>query len=195
MKKITAIIAVIISMLLILLLASGCKQNIAERIAEEAIEKAIEQDSGENVEIDLDEGEITIESDEGEVNISSDEESVEISSDEGEVNIGTGTELPEGFPGIVPVYPDMEINASWKATEEDKNSFSISGVTEDSVEDVIAWYKDNLGGWNIEGEYTMSADEGTTSTLNVSGDGYTLDVMVVDSEDDQTAIFMSVLEE
>jgi len=68
MKKIIAITAVIVPMLLILVLASGCfGQNIAEKIAEEAIEKAIESDSGENVDIDLDDGEMTIESDDGDV--------------------------------------------------------------------------------------------------------------------------------
>ena len=196
MKKTIVIIAVVVSMLLVLLLASGCfGQNIAEKIAEEAIEKAIEKDSGENVEIDLEEGEMTIKSDDGEVNISSDDDTVEISSDDGEFTIGSGAELPEDFPGNVPVYPDMEINTSWKSTENDKDSFSISGLTEDAGDDVFEWYKDKLSGWNIEGEFTMSGDEGKTSTLSAKGDGLIITIMVIETEDEGTTVVQTVVEE
>ena len=43
------------------------------KIAEEAIEKAIEKDSGENVEIDLEDGEVSIQSDDGGADISADD--------------------------------------------------------------------------------------------------------------------------
>ncbi len=196
MKKLFAITAVVVSMLLVLFAASGCfGQNIVERIAEEAIEKAIEKDSGENVEIDLEEGEMTIQSDEGEVSISSDDDSIEIKSDEGEVTIGVGTELPDGFPGNVPVYPDMEITTSWKSTENDKASYSISGLTDDGGDGVFAWYKDKLSGWDIEGEFTMSGDDGKTSTLSAKGSGLVVTVMVFETEDEGTTIVQTVVEE
>ncbi|GEM_PF-714180 len=197
MKKIIVIAAVIASMLLVLLLASGCKfgQNIAEKIAEEAIEKAIEKDSGENVEIDLEDGEVSIQSDDGGVDISADDETVEIKSDEGEVAIGSGAELPEGFPENVAVYPDMEINTSWKSTENDKDSFSISGTTEDAGDDVFAWYKDKLSSWNIEGEFTMSGDDGKTSTLTANGEGLIITIMVIETKDEGTAVVQTVIQE
>ena len=196
MKKIIAVAAVVVSMLLALLLASGCfGQNIAEKIAEEAIEKAIEKDSGENVEIDLDDGEMSIESDDGEVSISSDDDSVEISSDDGDLTIGSSAEIHEDFPDNVPVYPDMEINTSWKSTENDKDSFSISGLTDDAGDDVFAWYKDKLSGWEIEGEFTMSGDDGKTSTLSAKGSGLTMTIMVIETKDEGTAVVQTVVEE
>ncbi len=196
MKRLTVVIAVIVSMLLVLLLASGCfGQNIAERIAEEAIEKAIEKDSGENVEVDLGNDGITIEGEDGEVTISSDDETVEIKSDDGEFTIGSGAELPEGFPGNVPVYPDMEITTSWRSTDNDKDNYSISGLTEDAGDDVFAWYKDKLSGWNIEGEFTVNVDEGKSSSLTAKGDGLILTIMVIETEDDGTAVVQTVTEE
>ncbi|MFC2159345.1 hypothetical protein ACFLQS_01360 [Actinomycetota bacterium] len=197
MKKIIAIIAVVVSILLVLFAVSGCKvgQNIAENIAEEAIERAIEKESGENVEIDLEEGEMTIKGEDGEVNISSDDDTVEIKSDEGEATFGSGAELPEGFPGNVPVYPDMELTTSWKSTEGDKDNYSISGLTEDAGDDVFEWYKDKLSGWNIEGEFTMSGDDGKTSTLSAKGDGLTVTIMVIETEDEGTAVVQTVVEE
>jgi hypothetical protein len=196
MKKLFALAALIVSMLLVLFAASGCfGQNIAEKIAEEVIEKAIEKDSGENVEIDLEDGEISIQSDEGEISISSDDDSIEIKSDDGEVTIGTGTELPDGFPGNVPVYPDMEITTAWKVTENDKDSYSISALTEDAGDDVFAWYKEKLSGWDIEGEFTMSGDDGKTSTLSAKGSGLVVTVMVFETEDEGTTIVQTVVEE
>jgi hypothetical protein len=196
MKRLTAIIALTVSMLLVLLLASGCfGQNIAERIAEEVIEKAIEEDNGENVEIDLDDDGITIKGEDGEVSISADDETVEIKSDDGEFTIGIGAELPEGFPGNVPVYPDMEITTSWKSTEDDKVSFSISGLTEEAGDDVFAWYKDKLSGWEIESEFTASGDDVKTSSLSVKSDGLIMVLMVIESDDEGTIITQSVTEE
>lgn len=196
MKKLFAITAVIVSMLLVLLAASGCfGQNIAEKIAEEAIEKAIEKDSGENVEIDLEDGEMTIQGDDGEVNISSDDDTVKIESDDGEVTFGSGAELPDDFPGNVPVYPDMEITTSWTSTENDKASYSISGLTDDEGDGVFAWYKDELSGWNIEGEFTMSGDDGKTSTLSAKGSGFVVTIMVFETEDEGTTIVQTVVEE
>jgi hypothetical protein len=197
MKKIIVIIAVTVSLMLVLFMTGGCKvgQNIAENIAEEAIERAIEKESGEDVEIDLEEGEITIQGEDGEVNISSDDDTVEIKSDDGEVTFGSGAELPEGFPGNVPVYPDMELTTSWKSTEDDKNNYSISGLTEDAGDDVFAWYKDKLSGWDIEGEFTMSGDEGKTSTLSAKGSGLIVTIMVIETEDEGTAVVQTVTEE
>ena len=195
MKKLLVITAVIVSMLIVLFFTGGCfGQSIAERVAEEAIEKAIEEESGEGVEIDLEEGEITIESDEGEMTISSDEESVDIKSDEGEATFGTGAELPDGFPGNVPVYPDMEITTSWKSTENDKDNYSISGVTDDPGDDVFNWYKDKLSGWDIEGEFTMSGDDGKTSTLSAKDGVYVITIMVLETEDEGTTVVQTVAE-
>lgn len=184
MKRIIAITAVVVSVLLALVFAGGCKgQRIAERIAEEAIEKAIEQDSGENVEIDLDEGEVTIQSDEGEVSISSDDETVEIKSDEGEATFGTGAELPEGFPDSVPVYENMTITSSWKSSEGDKNNYSITAISEDSVDDVFGWYKTKLEGWDIEGEFALDTDEGKTASLGANSGGIEMTLMTSDSDE------------
>ena len=178
MKKIIVITAVMVSMLLVLLLASGCfGQNVAEKIAEEVIEKAIEDEGGENVDIDLDDGEMTIE------------------SDDGEVSIAMGEDLPDNFPDNVPVYPDMEIISSWAVTEDNKDSYSVNGLTEDAGDDVFAWYKDSLSGWEIENEFSASGDDVKTSSLSATSGGLVVVIMVVETEDEGTSIMQSVTEE
>jgi len=189
MKKPITITAVVISVLLALVSAVGCLgQRIAEKVTEEAIEKAIEKESGENVEIDLEEGEINIQGEEGDVSISSDDESVEIKSDEGEATFGTGADLPEGFPEDVPVYGNMTITSSWKSTQDGKDNYSITGISQDSVDDVFEWYKSQLGGWDIEGEFVIDTDEGKTSSLGAGSGGMEMTLMVMESDEGTTIV-------
>lgn len=194
MKKVIPIIAVVLSIMLALVFAGSCKRSLAERITEEAIERAIEKESGGDVEIDLDEGEVTIQSDEGEVSISSDNETVEIESDEGSATFGTGADLPEGFPEIVPVYGNMEISASWVGTDEDGvTSWTVSGESQDSLDDVKAWYESQLSGWEITGQFAMESDDGATASINAMTDGYEFSLMITEDEDG-TYVFIGVTE-
>jgi hypothetical protein len=179
MRKITAIIAVIVSILLILVFTGGCKKNLAERLTEEAIERAIEKESGEDVDIDLDEGEITIQSDDGEVNISSDEETVEIQSDEGDVKIGENVDLPEGFPKDVPVYQNMDLHLAMSTG----NGYALSGISQDSVAEITNWYKDKLKDWKIVNETTFETDEGKSINLSVTKGEMDMTIMIIDTED------------
>ena len=178
MKKTLTITAILVSLLLVLVFAGGCLgQKISEKITEEVIEKAIESEGGENVDIDLDDGEMTIE------------------SDDGEVNISMGADLPDNFPDNVPVYPDMEIISSWAVTEDDKDSYSINGLTDDAGDDVFAWYKSKLSGWDIENEFSASGDDVKTSSLSAKSGGLVTVIMVVETEDEGTNIIQSVTEE
>lgn len=178
MKKTLTITAILVSLLLVLVFAGGCLgQKISEKITEKVIEKAIESEGGDNVDIDLDDGEMTIE------------------SDDGEVNISTGADLPDNFPDNVPVYPDMEIISSWAVTEDDKDSYSINGLTDDAGDDVFAWYKSKLSGWDIENEFSASGDDVKTSSLSAKSGGLVTVIMVVETEDEGTNIIQSVTEE
>lgn len=194
MKRTITIAAAVMATLLVLVFTGGCLgQRVAEKVTEKAIEKAIEKESGGNVDVDLEEGEVNVKSDDGEVNISSDDDSVEIKSDEGEATFGAGSDLPEGFPGDVPVYDNMTITTSWKSTEDGKNNYSITAMTEDSVDDVFDWYKGKLDGWDIEGEMTFDSDEGKTSSLGAGKGEMELQLMVM-SSDEGTTVVLTVTE-
>ena len=64
---------------------SGCGRLI-ERATEEAVAQAIEADSGEDVEIDFDDGEIRVESADGDVTFSADENGVQIDGTDADGN-------------------------------------------------------------------------------------------------------------
>jgi len=171
MKKVIALTAVVSLAIFMLFSVSGCfnlGQKVAEKITEEAVEKAIESEGGE-AEVDIG------------------EEGVSIKTDEGEMTYGGGAELPEGFPKVVPVYPDMQIVSSWKATDDEKESFSVSGIIGDSGKKIFDWYKSQLSNWDTEESEVTSGDESMYS-IYASNDAYDVSVIIMDveSEDEVT---------
>lgn len=167
MKKIAALAAVISLAIFVLFSGSGCfnlGQKVAEKVTGEIVEKAIESEGGE-AEVDIG------------------EEGVSIKTDEGEMTIGEGTDLPEGFPKVVPVYPDMQFSTSWKSVDDGKVSFSVSGVSSDPGKEIFDWYKGELGGWDIEGEVVAEDSGGSTFTISANDGTYSVYVMIWESED------------
>jgi len=175
MKKAIAFIFVL---LMVLFSVSGCR-SVEEKVAEKVIEKAAES-KGEDVDVDLS------------------EEGVTIKSDEGELNIGEGAELPDGFPDVVPINPDLQIVTSWKSTEEGKENFAVSALYDKgSGNEIFNWYKNELvsSGWEITNEYTVdSGDEGKSSSLQADNGGYDLVVVVMDTEE-EVSVMISVTEQ
>lgn len=168
MKKIVALTAVISMTIFMLFSVSGCfnlGQKVVEKITEEVIEKAIESEGGE-----------------AEVEIG--EEGVSIKTDEGEVTIGGDAELPEGFPKVVPVYPDMQLSTTWKSVDDGKDYFSVSGISSNPGKEVFDWYKSKLSGWDIEGEFVAESGGESTFTISANDGTYYLSVMIMESEDE-----------
>ncbi len=166
MKKLITLTLIISMAVFLSFSASGCfnaGQKIAEKITEENIEKSIESEGGE-----------------ADVDISEDQ--VSIKTDEGEMTIGQGAELPEGFPEAVPVYP-MEISSSWKSVEDGKDTFSVSGLTADSEEAVFNWYKSELGGWNIENEFSSQSDGENFYSISANNGTYNLILLITESDE------------
>lgn len=171
MKKIAALAAVISLAIFVLFSGSGCfnlGQKVAEKVTEKAVEKAIESEGGE-AEVDIG------------------EEGVSIKTDEGEMTIG-GADLPDGFPGVVPVYPDMEIITSSKSIDDGKESFFVGGASSDSGKEIFDWYKGELRGWDIEGEFVAESGGESTFTISANDGTYSVSVMIMESEDEVTVM-------
>ncbi|MBM3702780.1 MAG: hypothetical protein FJW63_07335 [Actinobacteria bacterium] len=170
MKKAIALVLVISLAIFMLFSVSGCfniGQKVAEKVTEKAVEKAIESEGGE-AEVDITEGEVSVK------------------TDESEITVGEGVELPEGFPKIVPVYPDIEILSSLKSTEDGKQTFSVSGTTSDSGNEVFNWYKSQLGGWEIESEFTSESEGEIFSSISANNGTYSLVVTIIETDEGTT---------
>ncbi|MFO7929639.1 MAG: hypothetical protein R6U35_08230, partial [Candidatus Humimicrobiaceae bacterium] len=114
-------------------------------------------------------------------------------TEEGEVTYSEGgTELPEGFPNAVPVYPDLNIVSSSSFKEEGSQAYTVMGSYTGNGEDVFNWYKDQLASWDIESEQSTDlGEEGLFYTINASSGNYTLNVTVTESEG-ENAVLLNV---
>ncbi|MEP1124564.1 MAG: hypothetical protein ABJH68_11815 [Ilumatobacter sp.] len=102
------------------ILSTGCGR-LVERASEEAVEQAIENDSGEEVDIDFDDGGVRVESADGDITFNADENGVQIDGADADGN-------------------DISINA-------DENGFEAEGPDGE----VVTGAADGDGGFTVEG--------------------------------------------
>lgn len=127
------------------------------------------------------------------VDINSEDGSFSVKSDDGSFTYGT-EELPEGFPSNIPLYEGQKLTSSYRSSTDSGNTWSVTAETNDSVDKVDDYFDEKFTGWTNEGEF---AANGTTSTTyrqgtlsvsltigkNVSGDKTNISYLV--SEDKQ----------
>lgn len=157
MKKVTIFLTLSLAIAVVMLFTTGCtnpwQHAVQEEAAEKATERALERAAGGNVDVD-------IEGDGG---------TTTITSEEGETTWGS-TEIPENFPGNVPVYPNATVTFSHVGAGADGESASASLETTDDVDTVSSWYKTEIdnNGWSIEG--TDSWGTGSEKYISYMGE-------------------------
>ena len=176
MKKIIIIAFIAVVSLALVFAMGGCAQQAAERIVERAIEQAAEAE-GEDVDIDLSEGEINISDEEG-----------------NEMSFGGG-DIPDDWPSVVPVNKNIDIAFSASQTTDGKKGWSISGLYDGSGEELYNWYKNELSVWDEQSDATLDAgDDGKTYTYQASNGTYLTTIFVTEA-DGEVNIVLSVTEE
>jgi hypothetical protein len=182
MKKIVTIAMVMSLAAFLLFSGGGCSkvgERIAESISEEAIESAIEEgieSEGGQAEVDISEGEVTV------------------TTDEGQTSWGMSSELPENFPGVVPVYPNMTPESTMTWQEDGKDYFIINFNTSDDAEGIYNWYMDKFPaeGWTVEFNSKTEAGEGNASYYVTANNGTYLVAVIVSVYDEETAVSLDV---
>lgn len=146
---------------------SGCGEQLAEKIAEDRIEA----EGGGDVDIDLDDGNISVKSEDGEFSVKTDDDgnisiqgsgqggdgSIQIDSENGETVVegddGTAVfsqsgDLPEGFPDEVPVPDGLSIVfAQSLETSDGGTGYSVAATSsrdgDDLLDDMMTALEDN----------------------------------------------------
>lgn len=182
MKKIMAI-AIIMSLAAFLLFSSGGCSKIGERISESiseemiesAIEEGIESEDGQ-AEVDISEGEVTV------------------TTEEGETSWGLSSELPENFPSVVPLYPNMTPKSTMTWQEDGKEYFIVDFDTSDKAEGIYNWYLDKFPaeGWTVEFNSKSETGDGNASYYVQANDGTYLVAIVVSIYDGVTTVSVDV---
>jgi len=172
-KKIILVSASIAICIMLVFSLGGCAQKVATKM----IEKALEQSGAENVDIDLDEGEVNITDEEG-----------------NEMSIG-GADLPDDWPSVVPVSNDIEVMSTFSQTTDGKKGWTVVGNIKGSTEDIYQYYKNEFSGWNEQSDFTSDqGDDGKTYSYQTSNDTYLVTVWVFEN-DDEKSITLSVTEQ
>lgn len=152
------------------LLVTGCSgEDLAESIAEEAAEQA----AG------------------GEVDIDSDDGSLSIESSEGSVQMGTGGSVPESFPDDLPLPDaDYEVVNSFEQSGEDGLQLQVAVQTAAPVEDLVAYFEQALpeAGWEITDQRRAEMDELLSVTITATGDTHGALLMITADGEGQTLV-------
>jgi hypothetical protein len=111
-------------------LPSVACRKLAEKAEERAIEKSLEKNGG------------------GQVSIDSKKGSLSIVTDGGTFQMGAGAKIPDDFPKAVPIYPNAKPAFAARSTDpKGKSAWSVEMETSDSKDQVVAYYKSNMGGF------------------------------------------------
>ncbi len=125
----------------------------AEKVSEKATEKMVEQQTGGNVDIDTD-----------------GDGSVEIETEDGSMSFGTG-EVPEEWPDDIDLPDDLEVQSGTTSDSSDGRLVALVGATDETPEELLARYKDELADWEISGESTSSGGGSTLTGAQWETDG------------------------
>jgi len=175
MKKIIITISIMALAVMLVLMLGGCTQNLASKLVEKAIENAAAQE-GENVDVNLDEGQVNVTDAEG-----------------NEISIG-GTTKPEGWPDVIPVNENITIQFSSTNKTDNKMNYSIIGTYDGTAEDLYNYYKSELASFTSEYDsVTDSGDSGKLYSLMLSNDVYSF-VAYITEANDEVGVTLGVTE-
>jgi hypothetical protein len=167
-----------ILVIVVLVLAFGCvaARRATTFVTENAIERAIERSAGDDANIDFKlNGNTTI------------------TTDKGTVTIGAGS-LPDNWPSDVDVPKNISVTFAGSANPQngDEKGSYVSYMTDDSLQQVLDYYKDELNdnGWTVEQTATM----GTSMALSATKDGRTFGMWAVNAGE-KTNVSVGISEE
>lgn len=160
--------------MLLALAGCGCGSRDADESAgEKAVEQMVEQglrEEGKEADVQINQDDksfsmtVTDENDKRStmtMKVEGEASNVSITGPEGkmEMQSGAGAKIPPSFPEDVPIYPEMKVQM---VMENEGPTFSVSGTSGDSLEDVVAFYKKTCvdKGWTQAMD--MSQEQGTS---------------------------------
>ncbi|MCK5839411.1 MAG: hypothetical protein KAG99_06155 [Bacteroidales bacterium] len=144
MKKFTfiSLAAILLVFLAVGMITSSCISK-QEKNAEERIEQRVRDATGEKVDIDIKDGEITIQTEDGEMTIKADEEVITIKTEDGEISTTDDIDTwPEDIPGDIPEFTYGDIIVLSLKQMDGGHGWSI--IFENVSEDALDKYKKAL---------------------------------------------------
>ncbi len=171
---------------------------VAEKATEEVLEEVIAGDSGAEVEIDADSGQIIIKGEDGEViefNADEDEGTVDITDGDGETLFTTGEDIVDGWPSDYPVPSGLTVITSSKISDPDTGTtaYSVFFEGDGDFDQVLSEIESTLDGRDPTNDITSTSDgqKFVTRTYDL-GDDLIINILIAE-EDDGVAGSYSVI--
>ncbi|HYG64785.1 MAG TPA: hypothetical protein VEL74_19550 [Thermoanaerobaculia bacterium] len=142
---------------------------------------------GETITVSLEDvknGNISFETSEGEASIQMNEEGMTIKDGEGNTafQAGASTSAPKDLPDWVPVYPGGQIQGNMTSNTAEQKTASFSLTTQDSVDDLVKFYEEQLTAKGLEIEQTTTgtgADGGSTGMISAKSSDDVRNVIIM----------------
>ena len=170
----------------------------SEDASESFVENLIEENAGEDIDIDIDDGDIRVATSDGTFEMDTDDDgNVEIRSDEGDVLLNTdedgrtvissdegsmvfgGSEIPEDFPSEVPIPAGMTVdNTSSMSDADGAQTFSLGGTVEGDAAAFVEAYVSTLQAAGFTEQSRTTTSNGSFFTY--SGPAWTVNGIVSD---------------
>lgn len=160
---------------------AGCSsEDLSERAAEEIVEQQLEE-NGENVDIDINDGDVRIETPEGSTVIDVDDEGngqIQVEGSDGDMQVqfdeGGGVDLPEDFPGDVPLPDGLNIQSASSLDAPEGATFIINGTVDGDFGDATDAYASALESAGFTQQSMTESADGTffgfvSADWNVTG--------------------------
>ena len=136
---------------------------------------------------DIENGNFTIETKEGKTVIDTSgaqeggDGQIKVSGPDGQEMTFGGGDMPKNLPDWVPVYPGATSQSAFDASSNGERTASFTLTTDDSVEDVMAFYEEKFNGAGLKVSKSTAETDGQLTGM-VSGS----------SEDDKRSVFVSI---
>lgn len=127
------------------------------------------------------------------VNVDEDNGKVTIEGDGGSVSVGEGADLPDGFPeDDVPLPEGGEIVSAISSEDGDRESYIVTyQIDSEDAESAMTDYESMLedDGFTISGSMSFGGDEGSFSGFSAERDDWDVVVTSAGSSDEDKAMF------
>lgn len=154
-KKVIIIIAVVAGAFVLLGMISSfviwnfVSDKVTDKTAETLVEKSLETATGSKVDVNTNNGDVSIQ------------------TQEGSASYNSSQKLSDDFPTTVPVYTNQDIKGNLRTSNADNEiSWMVTAVSKDSTSTVSQFFKDKMAGWanlttyDYNGLSTISGDQG-----------------------------------
>lgn len=141
-------VGLLLSVFGVLVVGTTSCSKVTEKVSEKAAEKAIEGSTDGDADVDLSDDEVKIKTGDG--------------------SAVYGSKMPDGWPKDIPLPDNFEVTGGANIDQGGQVMITVVGTTKMSSEDVTAFYKDKMSGWEKESDAVYGNGDDAVASLSLT---------------------------